>query len=211
MRKQHISEQPVLRDHIHLTHTFDRLACLLGFRALLAVSRTTNLAEIVVVEGVAEEAPGPDYEAELHAPVAALPVLIGGGPVPGEPAADGDGVEDLEERHAEADNWVHGRHAWIEEERGEDCAVEVVDHLYTGWLVYEEEGGQALETYETARHCPIAPRQRLDALLRRERIHYIQERDEAGGFRDGPTPFAGDVDARVVGCFAHRIPVEQPL
>jgi hypothetical protein len=211
MRIQHISEQPVLRNHIHLLHAFDGLARLLGFGALLAVRRTTNLAEVVVVEGVGEEAPGPYYEAEFHGPVAALPVLLGGGPVAGEPSADGDGVEDLKERHAEAEDGVHGRHAWVEEERGEDGAVEVVDYLYTGWSVCEEESGQALGTYETRGHRPVAPRQCLDALLLRERKHDVQERDEAHGFRDSPPPFAGDVDARVVGCFAHRIPVEHPL
>lgn len=83
------------------------------------------------MERIGEESPGPDYEAHFHGEVAAAPVLIGGGPVAGEPAADRDGVEDLEEGHAEAEDGLHGGHARVEEERREDCAVEVVDYLQT--------------------------------------------------------------------------------
>ena len=84
------------------------------------------------MERIAEETPAPDHEADFHGPEAAFPVVGCGGAVASEPTADGDGVEELEESHAEAENGVHGRHAGVEEEGGEYRAVEVVDYLRTG-------------------------------------------------------------------------------
>ena len=75
------------------------------------------------MERVAEEAPAPDHEADFHGPVAAFPFAGCGGAVAGEPAADGDGVEELEEGHADTEDGVHGGHAGVQEDWGEDRAV----------------------------------------------------------------------------------------
>lgn len=51
-----------------------------------------------------------------------------------EVAADGEGVEELEGGGHEPDERVDGGHAGVEEEGGEDGAIDVVDDL---WLLVD--------------------------------------------------------------------------
>lgn len=67
------------------------------------------------------------------------------------------------------------------------------------------------ETYEAARHCPIAPRQLLDSQLTRQGTHDIKKRYEAWRFHYSPSYLAGDIEAGAGGGFTHWIPIENPL
>jgi hypothetical protein len=76
----------------------------------------------------------------------------------------------LEDDGEEADEGVDRGHAGVEEEGGEEGAVDVVDCLWEGsvsemraavWYGGRREGGGG-GTYEAACHRPVPPRQFLD-------------------------------------------------
>jgi hypothetical protein len=92
VRKQDIVEESILRHHVEFVHAFDGLIVFFGLLSLAAESGTADLAEVVVVEDVAEEGPAPDDEAGLDPVEAAGPVVDGGGAVAGEPAREAEGV-----------------------------------------------------------------------------------------------------------------------
>ena len=75
-----------------------------------------------------------NHHAQLHVDRAAGPVGGGEGAVGGEVAADCGGVDELEEEGREPDGEVDGRHGGIEEEGGEEGAVEIVEGLVVGGL-----------------------------------------------------------------------------
>lgn len=66
-------------------------------------------------------------------------------------------------------------------------------------------------TYEHAHHGPVRPRQTSNAELSWQRVHDVQECDEAGRFHSRPRPFPRDVKARIDGRFALGIPSHEPL
>lgn len=78
---------------------------------------------------VAQEAGGEDDEPDFDPEDAAGPVGGGGGAVAGEPAADAGRVDELEGERRQPDADVDGGHAGVEDERGEEGAVDVVDRL----------------------------------------------------------------------------------
>lgn len=152
MRIQHPPEQPVLRQHVHLIHARRGLPRPLGLLLLAAGGGAADLAQVVVVVHVGEQAPAPDDQADLHVVEVARPVVGGARAVAGQPAADAEAVGDLPEHGAEPDEGVDRRHAGVEDEGGEDGAVEVVDRLRSSVMVQraavtaaEGRGGWELE------------------------------------------------------------------
>lgn len=103
---------------------------------------------------VAQEAGGEDHEADFDPQDAACPVGGGGGAVAGEPAADAGRVDGLEGERRQPDADVDGRHAGVEDERGEEGAVDVVDRL-----------SRVVEGLESSVGCRVQKRRGL----RRER------------------------------------------
>lgn len=85
-------EETILGHHVQFLHTFDGLVVLFGLLFLAAQGGTADLAEVVVVEDVAEERPAPDDEAGLDPVEATSPVVGGGRAVASEPAREAERV-----------------------------------------------------------------------------------------------------------------------
>jgi hypothetical protein len=105
---QHPPEQAIFRKHIDLVDTACRLSLLLRLLLLLACCRSPDLAQVVIVEHVAEKSPGPDDKSNLHRPVSTAPVIYSRRTVSSEPPADGDSIEHLERERHGPDNGVNG-------------------------------------------------------------------------------------------------------
>lgn len=161
-----------------------------------------------------------DHHPDFDPQDAAGPVGGGGGAVAGEPAADAGRVDELEGEGREPDAEVDGRHAGVEDEWCEERAVDVVDCLCAparGQRTRRESGigggdcGVGRGAYEEGGHDPVGLREMLDAELLRQCEHYVEEDHEAGRFHCGPADGAGDVEARVDGCLALGVEIEEPL
>jgi hypothetical protein len=222
MRMQHILEQPVLRHHVYLAHALDSRSILLGLARLLAPRGAPDLAQVVVVEHIPQQAPAPDHEPDEHVFGARGPVVLGCWPVAREVAADGERVGDLEDEGHEPDERVDGGHAGVEKERGEDRAVEVVYDLdAVSMLKYEVCAvkfvrrvvvcGRVGKTYEATRHRPVSPRELSDPKLLWQSVHDVQQRDETRRLHGRPADLAVDVEARLRRRLALRVPLEDPL
>ena len=130
MGAERVPEQAVLREHVYLVHRALLVAVPLAEPSLPPGGRATQLPQLVVVPDRGGEAEDPDGETDGHARagVSAVPAGREGGAVAGEPAGEGEGVEELEGPAHEQDERVDGGHAGVEE-GGEEGAVEVVGYL----------------------------------------------------------------------------------
>lgn len=89
-------EKSILGHHVKLLNTLDGLVVFLSLFSLATQSRATDLAEVVVVEDVAEQSPAPDDEAGFDPVEAAGPVVDGGWAVASEPAGEAERVDEVE-------------------------------------------------------------------------------------------------------------------
>lgn len=179
VRVQHVPEKAGLGDLVVLADGggLAGAAGLLGREAdlaqLLAAADLAQLLVVVVVGGQAQVEEG-EAENELgEAEGAELcgPVLLGDGPVGGEPAADAEGVAELEEDGGEPDEDVDGGHGGLEKGKG-DGAVEVV---------HDVEAGEDL----------VLPGEVGDALVCGEGGHGVQQGEKAGALHGEPSEAAG--------------------
>ena len=171
-----------------------RGAALLAADALLAaLLPAADLAQLLVVEEVAGQADIEDGDAhdELRQRRRHVPGVLRQRAVGGQPAAQADGVAQLEEECEGPDDDVHGRHGRLQQ-REEHGAVGVVD---------DEESGQ---------HA-VLPRQLGHALQPGERSHGVQQRQEARALHRHPGDAAGDVEAAGHRRLAHAVPADEPL
>lgn len=71
--------------------------------------------------------------------------------------------------------------------------------------------GETEESHVEASHGPVGPRQRAQTELSGQRIHVVEQGDEAWSFHDSPGPFPRKIESRLDGGLALRVVVNEPL
>jgi hypothetical protein len=131
VRMQHVLEQSVLGNHVHLVHALNRLALFGCLAPLLTVRSPSDLAQVVVVEIVAQQSPAPYHEPQEAPSRPSCPVVYRRWSVARKPASNHCRVDQLKDRYRKAYHRAHGRHARVEEHWCNDRAVRVMNELYT--------------------------------------------------------------------------------
>lgn len=136
-------EQPVLRQHVKLVDTLDRLAVFLSLRLASLHGTAADFAQVVVVEHVSQEAPAPDHKSDFNVVQASSPVGRCLRAVACNPAADAEAIDNIPDSRGDEDEWVDRGHGRLRP-REDESTIDVVNGVDAG-------------------HGPITPRQRVES------------------------------------------------